>query len=186
MAITFSDTIQLGLYILKFLFPKRTSTFGSNGRKVWSLLSLVIVLALIAEAAIPRLDISGQRFVAFVALIWSFAYFLLVIAAIPFLTSQNFWPNPARLAVDTLISISLSIMSFSLIYRIYEIIGPDQNIAPSVRDYIYFSTVTFSTLGFGDFRPATDARMFAALQSILGNLHLGMIVGTAFFAAQPK
>jgi voltage-gated potassium channel Kch len=35
-------------------------------------------------------------------------------------------------------------------------------------NYLYFSTVTFTTLGYGDFRPCESARLLAAVESLLG------------------
>ncbi|WIY27283.1 potassium channel family protein [Parasedimentitalea psychrophila] len=123
---------------------------------------------------------------AAILLLWSTAYFILVVATIPFLTSHHFWPNPIRLATDATVSITQTIFAFAITYRIYGISGPSEELAPSTWDHLYFSAVTFSTLGYGDFRPDAAARGFAAFQSIVGNLHLGMIVGVAFFAAQPE
>ena len=40
--------------------------------------------------------------------------------------------------------------------------------------------MTFSTLGYGDFRPSPDARLMAAAQALLGTIHIGMIVGAIF------
>lgn len=51
---------------------------------------------------------------------------------------------------------------------------------PIVRDYstcLYFSTVTFTTLGYGDFHPAEGTRGVAALESMVGFLFLGFFVG---------
>ncbi len=73
----------------------------------------------------------------------------------------------------------LMIFVFALWYRIFDIIPYFQAL-----DTVYFSAVTFSTLGFGDFSPKPPARMFAAIQAILGNLHLGIIVGAIFAATQ--
>ncbi len=87
--------------------------------------------------------------------------------------------NPARLLVDTLISMILIIFVFALWYRKF-------GIEPSFEalNTVYFSAVTFSTLGFGDFAPKPYSQPFAAIQAIFGNLHLGFIVGAVFVAAQ--
>lgn len=42
---------------------------------------------------------------------------------------------------------------------------------------LYFSMVTWTTLGYGDFAPAPDLRLLAGLQAGLGYLFLGLIVG---------
>ncbi|MEP2597289.1 MAG: ion channel, partial [Lentilitoribacter sp.] len=127
---------------------------------------------------------SALQIIAVFSVIWSSFFFVIVVLAIPFLTSEGFRPSPIRLFSDALISILLSIVSFAVGYRYWGIVPPEGEIVARF-DYYYFSAVTFSTLGFGDFRPSADARFLASFQAILGNLHLGIIVGAAFFAAQP-
>lgn len=57
---------------------------------------------------------------------------------------------------------------------------------------LYFSTVTWTTLGYGDVLAAHDLRLVAALEAALGYVYFGLIVGLAatFFgrvsAARPK
>ena len=48
---------------------------------------------------------------------------------------------------------------------------------PSGLDYIYFSFVSVTTLGFGDFTPATDVgKMAAVIEAIGGQLYLVVVV----------
>lgn len=165
------------------------STYGSTLRKYWSLASGIVIAVLVIEAAFNILgpNTAGLLgFIAYTTMIWSILFFVLVVVTIPFLSSDRFQPDPIRLFRDCLISILLSVLSFALIYRVYGLIGPDTLDAEKPADFIYFSAVTFSTLGFGDFRPDTDARLLAALQAIIGNLHLGLVVGAVFFAMQKK
>ena len=42
---------------------------------------------------------------------------------------------------------------------------------------LYFSVVTWTTLGYGDYRPTVDARLFAATEAVLGYIHMGILVG---------
>ena len=42
---------------------------------------------------------------------------------------------------------------------------------------LYFSTVTFTTLGYGDFQPSTLSRPVAALQALFGYIYLGSSSG---------
>ncbi len=172
---------------MPFLFLRKTSSPGSKIRRMWTLASLALCAVLIAENFspvfvddYPLIEMIG----AIIFVLWAIAYFCLVVIAIPFLTSQNFWPNPIRLAQDTLVSAALTILTFAVCYRLLGIIGPEPDVSP--WSHVYFSTVTFSTLGYGDFRPDTGARGLAALQAIIGNLHLGMVVGVAFFAVSPE
>ncbi|MDJ1007519.1 MAG: potassium channel family protein [Paracoccaceae bacterium] len=42
---------------------------------------------------------------------------------------------------------------------------------------LYFSIVTFTTLGYGDFQPVPRMRLIASIQAILGYAFLGLLVG---------
>ena len=50
---------------------------------------------------------------------------------------------------------------------------------PKWRDALYFSVVTFTTLGYGDTAPREEYRLVAAFQAIYGYLSLGALAGTA-------
>ena len=57
---------------------------------------------------------------------------------------------------------------------VYDYLGISYNLsgtAPNLDDYflnVYFSVVTFTTLGYGDFSPVSDGRIIAALQALVG------------------
>ena len=53
----------------------------------------------------------------------------------------------------------------------------------SFSDSVYFSTTTFTTLGFGDFKPSNMVgRYFAAGEAMLGTLH--MVIFVAIFLSK--
>lgn len=81
-----------------------------------------------------------------------------------------------------MISGTLAILSIAYAYRVLGILPPHTELV-GITDYLYFSAVTFSTLGFGDFSPSPNARLIAAIEAIFGNLHLGIIVGAIFLSA---
>ena len=91
--------------------------------------------------------------------------------------------NPRQLLFDTLVSGLFLIMAFSLLYWAGGLsVSEGKTYSPSALDALYFSAVTFSTLGYGDFAPSQDFRILAALEAIIGNLHLGMIAGSVLAA----
>ena len=47
-------------------------------------------------------------------------------------------------------------------------------------DVLYFSIVTWTTLGYGDFRPSPDTRMYAASQAVLGYFYMGILIAKLF------
>lgn len=52
---------------------------------------------------------------------------------------------------------------------------------------LYFSAVTFTTLGYGDFQPVPRLRLIAGFQALMGYLFLGLLVGSAIdYLAQRK
>ena len=171
-------------YILGFLGFRNHSTPGSNMRRVFSRTSMLLVAYLALESVLPGPALSPSGFGAYAPAIWSLVFFGFVVLVIPFLTSHNWRPNALRLASDTLTSILLSILGFALVYRQFGL-DPGCSVSLAKTDYVYFSAVTFSTLGYGDFAPCASARLIAATQAIVGNLHLGIIVGTAFLATRP-
>ncbi len=63
-------------------------------------------------------------------------------------------------------------------------IGPDAatscvNLDRSLSAGVYFSAVTFSTVGYGDFQPVPRMRLVAALEAVFGFLFFGLLAGAA-------
>jgi len=165
-----------------------SSTPGSDTRRMnmrlclyWSL--IYFVWALVTSASTPP-NYSVWTSVAAVILIFvSLLNFFQIVLLIPFRDDfENFRLDTWNLVFDTMISAVFMILVFSLLYRNVGLLSGEDIVRPSALDAIYFSSVTFSTLGYGDFAPHPSTRMIAAIQSLLGNLHLGMIVGATFAA----
>ena len=122
----------------------------------------------------------------------SVAYFAYVILFTLYLSARDkeFDANAIQLARNTAISVFLTIASFAALYSQLGLVPPDCNCGATAgtrgHDYVYFSMVTFSTLGFGDFTPSPNARLYAGIQAILGNLHLGIFVGIALIAIKGR
>lgn len=87
------------------------------------------------------------------------------------------------LIVIMVICIPLFLAEFALIFAQLGIIGPD-NTPTRPMDYLYFSIVTFTTLGYGDFRPSEAARPFAAMEALLGYVMLGLFVSVLIMINQ--
>lgn len=113
----------------------------------------------------------------------SLLVFIQVVLLMPFRdNNDDFKLDTWRLVFDTMVSAAFMITVFAMLYRNVGLTSGNEIIRPSLLDAIYFSSVTFSTLGYGDFAPHPSARMIAATQALLGNLHLGMVVGATFAA----
>ncbi|WP_077343664.1 ion channel [Pseudocolwellia agarivorans] len=72
------------------------------------------------------------------------------------------------------------ILIYAFVYSKLGIIAPSENENIQRVDYIYFSIVTWTTLGYGDFRPSPDSRLYAASQALLGYLYMAIFIGKLF------
>ena len=66
-----------------------------------------------------------------------------------------------------------TILSFSGIYYFSEL----KDTSGSLLNSIYFSTVTFTTLGYGDILPAGSIKLVCALEALMGAITMGLIIG---------
>ena len=55
----------------------------------------------------------------------------------------------------------------------------------SAIDALYFSIMTFTTLGFGDLQPGPGGRIYAAIQALSGYVYLGIFKGLAVNGFNP-
>ena len=49
--------------------------------------------------------------------------------------------------------------------------------ADGLEPYLYFSAVTFTTLGYGDIRPTKNSRLWSASEALLGYIYLSLLLG---------
>ena len=71
---------------------------------------------------------------------------------------------------------------FAVLYAEIGIVDNEGRVTKDYGDCLYFSVVTFTTLGYGDFHPTVAARKLVCVQALLGYLFLGLSVGMVLFA----
>ena len=145
--------------------------------------SILLTLAVVGFFAAPDVPISEDRLglavaPALFAIFAATGFFARLAFSLAQLTLA---PNVVDIAVFRWIgriglSALVTICAYALVFRILGIVPPADTVV-QLTDYFYLSTVTFSTLGYGDFQPDAHARLAAGWLSILGNLHLGLFVG---------
>jgi hypothetical protein len=87
------------------------------------------------------------------------------------------WLRLHRHVVGRTIAMMTTVLAIFLLHTlevwawaaVYVFIGAIQGFEPA----LYFSTVTFSTVGFGDVKPAPEWRQFASLEAIDGFILIG-------------
>ena len=79
-----------------------------------------------------------------------------------------------------LIAVLSGISAHALYYMQVGLVETDtgQVFFPAWPDALYFSVVTFTTLGYGDMVPREEYRLVSAFQAIYGYVFLGAFVGT--------
>jgi voltage-gated potassium channel Kch len=78
----------------------------------------------------------------------------------------------------------LTILFFAVLYTELGVVATFEPSRPVVRSFtaaLYFSASTFTTVGFGDFVPTPESRLFATVEALTGYIVLGTITGVIFF-----
>jgi hypothetical protein len=79
-------------------------------------------------------------------------------------------------AIMTVLYVCNIPLTYALAYIYLGVIDGDKEVRNPMT-CLYFSIVTWTTLGYGDVRPTANARMVAASEAVLGYLFIGVYVG---------
>lgn len=82
-----------------------------------------------------------------------------------------------------LLAIYVTIFGFASIYKSEGLIQAG-NITHKSIDALYFSIVTWTTLGYGDLQPAESIKLLAALEALLGTLFIPLLLAAIIFTLQ--
>lgn len=88
------------------------------------------------------------------------------------------------IVIEPVASLAVIILSSAILYHQMGVIDANGDIVKEFGVSLYFSIVTFTTLGYGDFRPTEAARGIAALEAIIGFICLGLLIGTTIHLLQ--
>lgn len=82
-----------------------------------------------------------------------------------------------------LLSIYIAIVGFAAIYKQEGLISGG-TVVHDASSSLYFSVVTWTTLGYGDFQPTESVRWLAALEALLGTLFIPLFLASILFIFQ--
>jgi len=113
---------------------------------------------------------------------WGLTCSLLVIAGVTCYYSYSYLRAPQfEKLYFYLCMLPLLIRYFALIYKSFGVVTPVSGgvlVKLNWLDSIYFSVVTWTTLGYGDFRPDTDqVKLFVMVEALLGYIYMGVFIG---------
>lgn len=82
---------------------------------------------------------------------------------------------------DLALHATFIIVLYGIIYTYVGIVSERERISDS-WDCLYFSIVTWTTVGYGDFVPSPIGRMFAASEALYGYIFMGLYISLIFHA----
>lgn len=83
--------------------------------------------------------------------------------------------------VITVGMLSNFIVGFATMYRVLGIVAPGEPTEHGVTACLYFSVITWTTVGYGDFVPTPASRMVAASEAFAGYLFMAVAVSTLLY-----
>ncbi len=77
---------------------------------------------------------------------------------------------------------------FALVYQSFGIIDTSTNevIKKDWFEAFYFSVVTWTTLGFGDYKPTPEMKPWVMVEALLGYIFMALLVGKFMHFMMPK
>ncbi|PYI91206.1 MAG: hypothetical protein DME97_14760 [Verrucomicrobia bacterium] len=118
--------------------------------------------------------IKGSVFAVVFIVTNCFIYMALIFRMI---TKSNDALSPTLAICFAEVSITVILTYFALMYSDYGLIDSDRHTIHDLPTALYFSVVTFTTVGYGDIQPTIDSRVFASIEAITGIVYAGLLVG---------
>ncbi len=74
---------------------------------------------------------------------------------------------------------------FALVYYSFGIVDTSNGdiLKKDWLNSIYFSVVTWTTLGYGDFKPIHDLKVWVMVEALMGYIYMGLLIGKVLFIA---
>jgi len=172
---TWTRVVTTALQGLTLLAALRASVVK---RRMFRLAALIVTLALLASIASVFVTSSAEASGVFHALD------VLMIALAPVVIARALWRRPVIDGHTALGAICIYVLLGMIFAFTYSAIGSTgdesffvQTSHAGLDIYLYFSFVTLTTVGYGDYTAATGlARSLATLEALLGQIYLVTVV----------
>ena len=142
---------------------------------------LIVILMLFSGWLFTYQTITENAFTLYTA------YIFLNNILIIILIIEHLDDNKIYSLIDSLILALNNILMFAFLYNEYGITNSDKLLIK--HDYmisLYFSIITWTTLGYGDFTPTENTRIFASIEALLGYIYTAIIIGLLINYLQRK
>ncbi len=178
-----SGAIQLTFGLVLYLLIGATSSLLTAGR-LWPLtFGILVVLSTCVQVLHARFDDCLALAIAESALPAAINFLTLYII----LRFILFAPGVHELdrVIGAICGYFMLVFAWARIFLTVHLLDPEtafrysDGMSHIQHDFLYFSAVTLTTLGYGDITPASQvARMFASLEGILGTLYIAIIIAS--------
>lgn len=143
---------------------------------------------MVVKACFPESDAFQWAGVSTLIVFGGFAFGLTLMAMMSFV--RSFRLDHAVPAAALLFQVAMLILVFAACYSLIGIVGPDgkDHLVHDFGTCLYFSIMTLTTVGYGDFSPSLYARPVAALQALSGYFIMALLISfiTARLSARTK
>ena len=149
-------------------------------RRLFRFAALVVAIALVAALGSLLFNSSTDSKGAF------FLLSALMVAVAPLAIGRALWKRPTIDVHTVLGAVCIYVligMVFAFLYATIDLVGSApffvQTQTATTADYLYFSFITLTTVGYGDFTAATGlGRALASLEALLSQVYLVTVVAT--------
>jgi hypothetical protein len=153
-------------------------TSDANAKRDWLQIMPYLLaggLALISGFLIALAEDRAARYLSLLLVIIILIQFCVFLFAMAREIGQR---NRLAVSIFILVNVSLIISLFGNIFRWSGLKDTVTNSAPTrpLLDAIYFSVVTWTTLGYGDIVPSLAARPIAAMEALAGYLVMSLLI----------
>ena len=148
-----------------------------TARNLWAFIAYIVLPFLATGISVYNaytLDLTGEDFAA--------VFFFGVVASIAAFATLMAYFN---LSISNTLAFTVIFLNGAAMIwyfaRVHFIFGLNTDLSTKAsniefQDAIYFSIVTFTTLGYGDFQPDQRLRLLSAMQALVGYAYLGFLV----------
>ncbi len=80
---------------------------------------------------------------------------------------------------------ALQVLTFACAYWHWGLLDPKDATVHDFASSLYFSIVTWTTLGYGDFKPIASLRLLAGAEALFGYVHMGIYLAVVQRVIEP-
>lgn len=178
-----SESLKLIWFINITILGFATSgLFIQKGKRKNQIRNILLLLLILVTIGLPYNN-SNNSFLITVNLIYIIFFTFVFWEVLKFLVSPNYINkdliSAAACGYFLLIEISIFVMQTHLYQNPNSFIGLDTSTKyASFTDFVYFSSITVSSIGFGDITPnSQQSKLFVSLLGIIGQFYSVVLVG---------